>query len=136
MPRAEGANLIGKVSFKLRSAISLKKLDMTTEPSAHALMQKLLPELCCQLWSYEYISFLREDINGGKGEETSEVYGVHLDNFSGLGCFGNCAPFLVLLPFRADDIFLSEYLIDFRDTEIPASGNTESFAHSTRIPFL
>ena len=38
MSGTEGANLIGKVSFKLRPTVSLKELDMTTEPPAHALV--------------------------------------------------------------------------------------------------
>jgi len=73
----------GKLSLKLRPAISLKELDMAVKTSSHALVQEPSTELRCQLRSHEYICFLSENIYGRKGKKAAEVYGVHLDDFSG-----------------------------------------------------
>jgi len=110
---------------------------MTVKTSGHALLQELPAVVGREGWSNEDICFFGEDVDTGEGKQLSEVYRVHLDDFSRRACYRNGTPFLVLLPPALDDQFLLENLVDFGNRNRDVMFLTEEVLDllSTTVPF-
>lgn len=92
-----------------------------------------------QLRSQENVGFPSESVYCREGIETTEVHRIHLHYLSGCRCLRYRPSFLVLPPPGADDILLSQNLIDLGDRQVDAMLQTQEvldlLATTVKFPF-
>jgi len=92
-----------------------------------------------QFWSQEDVGFPGESVYCSEGIDATEVHRIHLHYLSGCRCMRYRPSFSVLPPPGADDILLSQDLIDLGDRQVDAMLQTQEvldlLATTVKFPF-